>query len=492
VKRKLKRSLFPVITIILFSVACTKISTTDIGSGLIPNSDDINSRDTILDVIANNGIFPDTAIRSGVGRTGDHVLGTIFNDPLFGRSTGSMFFEMKPLGFKFYPFFNRDSIISVDSVILTLNYRNTYGDSNRPQTLRVYEINNTTNFRSDSFYLTNTSYSFFQPLSNLLATVSNVIPATLDDKRYIFKGTKIVDSVTNQLRIPLNLSNLKKFWLQDTSNTGAFGSDSLFRAYFRGFAVVTDSTNSASNGLMYFNLQDNRSNLYFYYRVKKNGVIDTTVTVFGYPSFAANANIIQRNYIPSSEIKQSLPTSPAGDSLIYIQTNPGTFADISIPALSGLSNRVVHRAELIVEEDPTPVAGPFLRQNYLFLDAFESAENRYITIPRDFQYAGPQNYNLESFGMVPDEILDNTTGQLISQWQFDVTRYVQNVLTGTEPLYRLRLYSPTATTVVYKVGNSFASVPIEVNPSIANGRVRVGGGRNARHKMRLRIIYSKL
>jgi hypothetical protein len=46
-------------SILLFS-ACTKISTTDIGLGLLPSQDYFNTKDTIIDVITTTVDYPDT------------------------------------------------------------------------------------------------------------------------------------------------------------------------------------------------------------------------------------------------------------------------------------------------------------------------------------------------------------------------------------------------------------------------------------------------
>jgi len=76
--------------------------------------------------------------------TGDnHVVGAITNDPLFGTTTASMYFEMKPNTFPFALAGTKDSIV-VDSAVLILSYRGLYGDSTKPLTLRVFEISPST------------------------------------------------------------------------------------------------------------------------------------------------------------------------------------------------------------------------------------------------------------------------------------------------------------------------------------------------------------
>jgi hypothetical protein len=99
--------------------------------------------------------------------------------------------------------------------------------------------------------------------------------------------------------------------------------------------------------------------------------------------------------------------------------------------------------------------------------------------------------NAGSFGMQGKKSTDNSANPIYI-WTFDLSRYVQHVVTHTEPVYDFRLSSP----YFFKelVGNSKSSLNalIPINSNYGAGRVRVGGGNHATQKMRLRIIYSKL
>ena len=56
-------------SLLLAFFACTKITNTDIGSGLIPPVDGVNTKDTVIDVITKNQSFDTVA----VGFSDDHV-----------------------------------------------------------------------------------------------------------------------------------------------------------------------------------------------------------------------------------------------------------------------------------------------------------------------------------------------------------------------------------------------------------------------------------
>ncbi len=120
----------------LLSWNCTKIDNTIIGSDLLPVVDNVNTFDTLIDVIANNF---DSADCARVYPADDHVLGYISNDPYFGKTTAAIFTELKPANFP-YSFPATAADITLDSVVLVLSYKRLYGDSAIPQKIDVYQV----------------------------------------------------------------------------------------------------------------------------------------------------------------------------------------------------------------------------------------------------------------------------------------------------------------------------------------------------------------
>jgi len=50
---------------------------------------------------------------------------------------------------------------------------------------------------------------------------------------------------------------------------------------------------------------------------------------------------------------QDIPQLPINqDSIVFVQTSPGSYVRVRIPGLAGLSNRIIHKAELIAEQVP--------------------------------------------------------------------------------------------------------------------------------------------
>ena len=116
--------------------ACTRVSTSELGLGLLPSIDAFNTKDTTLDVITETVDRPDSTRVYG---TDDHIIGSITDDPAFGTTNASMFFQMKP---SFFPFFiagSKDSLV-VDSAILILAYKGFYGDTTKPVKIQLKRI----------------------------------------------------------------------------------------------------------------------------------------------------------------------------------------------------------------------------------------------------------------------------------------------------------------------------------------------------------------
>lgn len=78
--------------------ACTRISTSELGFGLLPAMDAVNTKDTILIVETQSADYADSMRIFG---SDEHILGSITNDPIFGNTSASMFFQLKPDFFHF-------------------------------------------------------------------------------------------------------------------------------------------------------------------------------------------------------------------------------------------------------------------------------------------------------------------------------------------------------------------------------------------------------
>jgi hypothetical protein len=244
-------------------------------------------------------------------------------------------------------------------------------------------------------------------------------------------------------------------------------------------------------------MNSDNTKLAFYYRIPKPGGSgdSATVSYFQFYSQCNSANYVRRDYAGTPVASAAGQTVQA--PIAYIQNSPGTFVNIKIPDLPALSNRVVHRAELIIEQLYDPSDLLFTPPSDLFLDAFDptiTGSNKYRTFPYSLDLSPNSGFDLRTFGTKPVDDRD-PFGNPIKIWKFNLSRYVQHIVTGTQTSYDMRLYAPLK--VALKTRSLGFSGDLDVSgvyigSTIANGRVRVGGGNHPTQRMRLRIIYSKL
>jgi hypothetical protein len=491
-----KRTSFAILTLpvlFLFFIACTRIDTTQLGDGLIPAVDNVHTFDVTLDVTTDNFLLPDSL---RVISSDALPVGEIFDDPEFGRTVSNLYFTIYPStanGRPNYPFYNKDSITSVDSVVLQLSFKGIYGDSTSVETFRVEEIAQSSGFKDSAYYLGTSNFT----TAGILGT-KVVDFTTLNDTNIVIR--KDTSKRVNVLRIKLDNSFGTRLTNYDTTTTinGAYRSDSIFSTLVRGLAVTIDSNKAGNKALAYFSVGDTATQLLVYYRAKRNGTIDTAVAQF-YNSGSKNvsglnlavsgqASTIRRT--PQHGYATYLSNGNPSDDRVYIQSTPGSYALITIPGLDTMQNKVIHRAELIMPRVASPGDNTYGLPELLFLDMISTNKDSAYTIQNDFLVAnsGP---NFASFGGII-RASDQT-------YRFTVTRHVQGIVTRHEPNFKLRVYAPFVTVPWYIPPGSFSTsgvsrVAIPVSSRLGAGRVVLYGGAEAdlTKKMRLYIVYSKI
>src|SRR5688500_12618226 len=179
---------------IIFLISCKKINeSTTLGSDLIPVVDNINTFDTILTVQAFNDTFSELTDTTYYSSSYTNYLGHIESDPFFGKTDAKLFLELLPPNAK-YTFINRPDSLTIDSVVLILDYVETYGDTNVLQTVNVYEIPQTSEFGDTSFTIRKNDFG----KAGLLGS-RTFEPKVLNDSVKAYQ-----DTTANQLRIRLD------------------------------------------------------------------------------------------------------------------------------------------------------------------------------------------------------------------------------------------------------------------------------------------------
>jgi hypothetical protein len=484
------------ITVLFFAgflfTACTRIGSTELGLGLLPAGDSFNTKDTLLDVETMTVDRPDTLRVYG---SDDHVVGTTTNDPIFGTTTASMYFQLKPTYFPYSTRGSRDSVV-VDSAVLILSYRGFYGDSTRPVTLNLKRISAATPLTADSIIASNypEKYNFQTD-----ATMAN--PYTLDFARIHDSVNNRFENAVHQIRIPLTRAFADMFLKTFDTNT-AYKTDTTLRQYFPGFALTTDAA-SNNNVLVRINLLDTNTKLGLYYSTNSvtstvAGMRDTVVDYFRFALYDnGDANFIKRNRT-ATEAARHLGVN--NDSLVYVQTSPGTMVKIKIPGLKTFANKIIHRAELIAEQVPTDnpnaLESQWTAPSYLFLGAYDSAANVIRNVPNDYQGTVNSGQFVRFGGKVLYKSIQGYDN--VATYNFEISRYMQGVISRKDSIFDLRMIAPVNDSIKYVPAypNNYTAGADYLTNTVANapgfGRVRLGGGRHSKFRMRLHVYYSNL
>lgn len=489
--------------VFLFNWGCTKIDTTELGADLLPSVDNISTFADTLFIDAFREQLVGDSLK--INRSEPHVLGNVNNDPIFGKTKADIFVQLKPTFFPFY-FGNAGDTINrffnpkthFDSAFLCLSYNGFYGDSSKPQHFKVYQLDGATSNFADTI-----SHPLsFQPDRALTNLIGEATISQPDLKNYVYLKTSKKDSISRQIRIKLSQAFLNSLVINDTlsnSSTNGFHSDSLFKIAYKGFAIVADGPGTA-NGLFYINLADSSTRIEVHYVAGNANKLDTAFSSFRLSTLtttnltaSANANFVVRD----TSVSQ-FPTAPDPTAL-YIQSAPGGSAiQLKIPALSTLTNRVIHRAEIIVEQIPGTAGNDVLSApQFLYLDLIDTttgSTKKYKPVYYDLNTA--QAYDPDNtITFFPSQGIDhNYYGGFLrtmtdgngtrSYYNFNLTRYVQNLVTNRGTNYQFRLYAP------YNL--SYYGYRLTYKNNLAYGRVKIGNGSNAKYRLRMRIVYSKI
>jgi hypothetical protein len=466
--------------LLFLTAACNKFDTTDLGNDLIPAIDRVNTFLAVLDLNTDNKLLPDTT-RMLDGEA--HAIGIIDNDPEFGKTMATSYISFTPTAARAYPFIRRDTVV-IDSVVLSLSFGNIFGDTNGIQQFEVREIDARFAGFKDSLYPVDApDFTVVDPVIGSSAVHFNRLNDSIT-----YKNGKDTIRRSSELRIPLDTSWARRFVNYDTTEGSAYSNDTIFQEnFFAGLQIKPVEGQGSGNAIAYFNLSDNeRTRITFYCRIQNNGRTDTIAPYFQHTR-DPQANIIRRT--PANGYEAALNNSDSNDAVLYIQSTPGSYAEIEIKGLDTLANtnRLVHRAELVLEKYTASQDLFYSPPPLLFLDAISDDGDSTFYIRNDFvPTAANPGYDFTLLGGIYRN----------DQYVFNITRYIQSVITKKLKNYKLRVYAPFYAQNYYLFDNTDQVEGLRrvfVNTPIAFGRVVLHGGASTDPKRpQLRIIYSRL
>jgi hypothetical protein len=456
--------------------ACNKPDITDLGNDLIPAVDNVNTFLAVLDVKTDNKLLADTT-RMLVGEA--HAIGVINNDPEFGKTVATSYLSFTPTASRSYPFVKRDTVI-IDSVVLSLSYGSTFGDSNAIEKFEVREISRFANFTDSLYPVTGPDFL----VNTELLGSSSVQFNRLNDS-VVYRNGRDTIRKTSELRIPLDTAWARRFVNYDTSN--AYNNDTAFKEqYFRGLQIMAVDGQGTDNAIAYFTPSDNeKTRITFYCRVQNNGRTDTIAPYFQ-NTRDPQANIIRRT--PANNFLAALNNTDSNDAVLYLQSAPGSYIEIEVPGIDTLAdtNRLIHRAELVLNKFPSTDLS-YAVPPLIFIDAITDDGDSAIFIRNDmvFTQSNP-GYDFSLLGGIYRN----------DQYVFNLTRYIQSIVTKQLKSYKLRVYAPLYARDYFLFDNtdqSGGTRNVFVNTPVGFGRAVLYGGASADPKRpQMRIIYSRL
>lgn len=319
-------SIFVIVLFIFAGTSCKKKS--------FSNGQDVIDQDQILsgltvdtfDILTTT-IAEDSTITSNPVNV---ILGS-YNDPKFGSFEACFYSQVRLAGLN--PNLGDPSTIAIDSFVLSMSYVGYYGDLGA-QTFEVFELNQDLHLDSTYYSFTNKSVKSTNLVANGKGTITpNPITNAIVGK----------DTVSPQLRIPLDTILARKFINEATSGTSTFDSNTDFQAYFKGIKVQTNNApqSSGKGGIFYFDLNNPASKLTVYFR---QAGLNKTLEFYINKECADFTHVDIQN--TGKPIDQVIQDANKGNFEYYAQAFKHR-AVINIPGLKNLSNKIViHRADL--------------------------------------------------------------------------------------------------------------------------------------------------
>lgn len=437
---------------------------TIIKADVIPSVDSLYAN-TFLDTITvlAKTFFDDSIVTSITPTTAPyviHALGTV-NDPFFGRTNASIYFQVVPERAN-YIFSANNPVIDSAFVVLPYTFFR-WGDtgSNSTQNLTVYRV-------TDDMSKSDVYYSHTVKGIDFSGNVSE--PVTVD-------VSKLDDSVMvlGQMRAPHLRIKLRDYFVQILKDIAAgSGDNAAFISAMKGLCVAsTDTTNTTGRSLMYFILNNpadyRRAAVQFFYHEGSN--IDSVKSSFFnfVSSDCAHYNRITRNYAGYPAAQYFNSTAPS-DSIVLLQNEPGAAIDLKFPYLKNLPAVVVNRAQLVITRvklGNDPDADLFFEPSRIFPIGVDPSGKLYSLL------------DLEpgSNGTIPYDFVDGSIqttdlgGVTISRYVINIPREVQRAITNKTEQLHLRINGTQTYPGAYRL---------------------ITGGGNGLNKISLQITYSKL
>lgn len=373
-----------------------------------------------------------------------------YRDSAFGLSTASFYVQ---------PLLPSNSLVLgevgeqllIDSVILSLEYSNFFGDSSFSQTIDVFRLDEALN--SEELYYSDTSIAIQPALLGSKTFVPSPSTTTIFQQPNSTGGIDTIEA-DPQLRIRLD----DAFGSEILSKSGQveFSNNTAFTDYFKGLKVTPNfnALNNNQNAILYFALTASETKMTVYYRAV-DGSANTLKKSIDFPINTSSVRFSTFNHDFSQGAVNSI-LNDTSSLFSYSQAMAGLETNIKFPDILNRfknQNVVVNKAELVF-----PVVkgsySEFGVANALILASKD--ENELLQFIPDF-FESPEYFG----GVYNPET---------ASYSFNIARYIQQLINGKEEGDGLTL--------------------LVTGSAVKAERVVLGSAKNPNNKIKLNLYYS--
>lgn len=375
------------------------------------------------------------------------LLGAM-NDLEFGKTKASFYTQVR-LSTTQVDFSEEGTVTNIqpDSIVLSLAYSGGQYGFDYPQQYEVYELSE--RLYKDSLY--------FAPLNLATYNQDLVLPESRNQRPAPDQLVYLANDTLNpHLRLRLNNSLADR--ILNAANQDSLTSE-LFTQFIKGFYVTVDDQVIPPNngGVHYFDPLSVNTKMTMYYSGIKNGT-DTIKKSFDFLINTAAVSVSSPTHEYSAanvELQNQLAQSSfASTEYAFIQAGAGLKVQLELPFLTAYSGdtMAINRAELVIPFESSSIFPP---------------SGRLFAIGKD---ADDKGYFLPDF-LEGDAHFNGYIDAVNGEYRINISRWVQQVVSGTREPGRLELVS-------------------ELAGSSAN-RVIISGPQHPSRQMRVILHYTK-
>lgn len=347
-----------------------------------------------------------------------------YNDIVTGKTTSSFFTQLR------IPSDNLDftaggpiTNLILDSVVLSLEYQDYYGSLDA-QTFEVYQMNEDMNIDS-SYYNGRT----FSNMGTDLVQAGNGTQ-TPDPTSTVYADG---DSLPAQLR--LRLDNSFGQSILNESGNATVADNASFVQFMKGLEVKVNNPSQANGegAIFLMDLMSVNSKVTLYYR--DTALNDTAQFELLINNFAARVNHNTHDY-SGTQVAAQLADSTLGQNEVFIHGLHGVKTEVNLSDILRLkdSGIIINKAVLTMPVNDL-ASSPFDPNEQLIIIRNEN-DTKYL-LPDQTMFSGQAG-------------LDNVGGQYNEtdhQYEFVITRYINNILTDKFPNNNLTLETSSSMVV---------------------------------------------